>query len=64
MTAIDKARELASKAHERELDKRRHHDWMITRPGQGEFPVHLQPAQTFEWVANHYQGCKIREGRK
>ncbi len=64
MSALEKVRDLAARAHEREIDKRKHHDWMITRPGETEFMVHLQPAQTFEWVAAHYYGCGIREGRK
>ncbi len=64
MTAIDKARELAAKAHERDADKRRHHDWMIARPGKPEFLHHFQPAQDAEWVAKHYNGCSFRVGRK
>ncbi len=64
MSALEKVRDLAARAHEREIDKRKHHDWMIARPGCEFFLHHFQPAQTFEWVSERYHGCRIREGRK
>ncbi len=64
MTALDRARAATARAHEREADSRRHHDWVITRPGEEPMPIHLQPAQDAQWVAAHYPGCAFAQGRK
>lgn len=58
MTAIERAAHMAEVARA----KLSLHDWIVTRPGEEPFPVHLNPPQTQEWVQQHYTGCGIVRG--
>jgi hypothetical protein len=59
MTPMERAAAMAEKAR----DKLKSNDWSVQRKGEQPWHLHLSPAQDFAWVAAHYPGASIVQGK-